>query len=65
METKPNDQAFADEMNSGLTKREYFAIEIFKAKITYGRHLGYAEDTAKTAIAFADILIKKLNQKIE
>lgn len=76
--TNPNDPAFNDESNmsigghvhdqgyKNLTKREYFAAMAMGAAMQYasgdGRYNMKAEDFAKSAIAYADALIKELSK---
>ena len=71
---QPNDPAFPKPAWSeaegtwfeGLTKREYFAAMAMGAAMQYasgdGRYKMKAEDFAKSAIAYADALIKELSK---
>ncbi len=65
MKTNGKDQAFPvagsedQTIWDGLTKREYFAIEIFKAMMT---RTPQNDDSTATAVQRADSLIDALNR---
>lgn len=58
MTTNPNDKIKSP--NDGLTKREHFAIEILKSFMV--REV-VPMNAAGQAVAYADQLIKKLNER--
>jgi hypothetical protein len=66
--TEPNQAAFAyfNEMNSwqtGLTKREYFALHILNGLMSNDNSSEYdMEELTSGAVGIADALIKKLNE---
>lgn len=76
--TNPDDSAFPQEYEvgklsidagrvlRGLTKREYFAAMAMGAAMQYasgdGRYNMKAEDFAKSAVAYADALLKELSK---
>lgn len=53
--------------SGGLTKREHFAIEIFKGRMAnpdiHRMHVANAEYVAKDAVMYADSLIAELNKQ--
>jgi hypothetical protein len=75
--TRPNDAAFArasfhhdnfgrpDNAQTGLTKREYFAVMAMQGLITTEVHNDSRINLAKESIKLADALIEELNKKEE
>ena len=66
--TNPNDQAYANESNEGLTKREYFASLAMEGLAAFPGYIGgksnpKARDVAAKAIEYADELIIALNKE--
>jgi hypothetical protein len=75
--TRPNDAAFAresfhhdnfgrpDNAQTGLTKREYFAVMILQGWLSNTNNRGDYEYAAKHAVEMTDALIEELNKKEE
>lgn len=63
MTTNPDDPiAPGFDENTGLTKREHFALELFKSRISgRGDHMIGFRD-AEVAVTYADALIAALNE---
>jgi hypothetical protein len=65
--TKPNDAAFPQNphtaLDTGLTKREYFAAIAMQGLVTVIHHTDRPYNVAKAAVMTADALIEELNKK--
>jgi len=65
----PNDPAFAQNPNTlldtGLTKREYFAAMVLQGMVANPDNSETAERFAFAAVEMADALIDALNKKLE
>jgi hypothetical protein len=75
MKTQPNDpvvqsEKWAEAGNDGLTKREYFAAMAMQGLLSFPRDPSNVDKNnvggifAKSAVKFADALIKELNNEL-
>lgn len=59
-----NNSAFSTQEGVGITKREYFAVEILKGLLSYNSNSIYPEtETVKRALNYADELLLQLHKK--
>jgi hypothetical protein len=64
-ETFSNEKAFSSSPFTGLTKREHFALEIFRGMtiLRGGNEDSSPIELIRSSVVFADLLIKELNKE--